>query len=77
MMIYFFLTTFGICCFIYLFWGSHALPKEHWQFMATMPRQRLSDGPCEGINLTWYGFFCANAYLVAVALFLLLTGALE
>jgi prolipoprotein diacylglyceryltransferase len=77
MMIYVFLATFGICCFIYLFWGNHVLPKEHWQFMATMPRQRQSDGPWEGINLTWYGFFSANAYLVAVALFLLLTGALE
>lgn len=71
-----FLLTFGTACFVYLYWGSCRLPREHWQFMATMPRQRRADGPWEGTNLTWYGFFSANAYLVAVALFLLITGAL-
>jgi hypothetical protein len=71
-----FLLTFGACCFAYLCWGSRILPEERWQFMASMPRQRRADGPWEGTNLTWYGFFSANAYLVAVALFLLLTGTL-
>ena len=71
-----FLLTFGCACFIYLGWGSRRLPEEHWQFMATLPRQRLGEEPWQGINLTWYGFFSANAYLVAVALFLLLTGTL-
>jgi prolipoprotein diacylglyceryltransferase len=71
-----FLLIFGLCCFAYLYWGNRALPKEHWQFMATLPKRRKGEGPWEGINLTWYGFFSANAYLVAVALFLLLTGTL-
>jgi hypothetical protein len=72
-----FLMLFGLGCFTYLSWGNRSLPHEHWQFMATMPRQRSSaGGPVEGVNLTWYGFFSANAYLVAVTLFLLLTGAL-
>jgi hypothetical protein len=71
-----FLLMFGLFCFAYLFWGSRMLPEERWQFMATLPRQRLADGPWQGINLTWYGLFSANAYLVAVALFLLLTGSL-
>jgi hypothetical protein len=72
-----FLILFGLGCFAYLYWGNRSLPHEHWQFMATMPRQRHAEGPIEGVNLTWYGFFSANAYLVAVALFLLLTGALD
>jgi prolipoprotein diacylglyceryltransferase len=71
-----FLLIFGTCCFAYLFWGSRILPAEHWQFMASLPRRRRTDGPWEGINLTWYGFFSANAYLVAVALFLMLTGTM-
>ncbi len=75
-MTYLFLLTFGTCCCAYLCWGSRILPEERWQFMASMPRQRRADGPWDGTNLTWYGFFSANAYLVAVALFLLLTGTL-
>lgn len=71
-----FLLTFATGCFAYLCWGSCRLPGERWQFMASLPRQRRADGPWEGTNLTWYGCFSANAYLVAVALFLLLTGTL-
>ena len=71
-----FLSLLGLCCAAYLYWGNQALPREQWQFMASLPRQRQPEGPWEGINLTWYGFFSANAYLIAVALFLLLTKAL-
>ncbi len=33
--------------------------------MAALPARRLAEGPWQGVNLTWYGFFSANAYLVA------------
>jgi len=35
------------------------------------------DGIWQGINLTYYGFFNAVAYLFAVALFLIMTGSLS
>lgn len=61
----------------YLLWGFRHLPQEHWQFMAAMPKRTTPEnGSWPAVNLTWYGFFSANAYLAAVMLFLLLTGAL-
>ncbi len=60
----------------YLFWGFRTLPREEWQIMAALPVRRSRGGVWQGMNLTWYGFFSANAYLAAVVLFLLLTGAL-
>ena len=72
-----FLIFFALFCFLYLIWGNRTLPKENWQFIASIPKVRNENGPWEGINLTWYGLFSANAYVVAVALFLLLTGAIS
>lgn len=71
-----FLLLLSVGCASYLLWGFRTLPREHWQMMAAVPVRRLAEGPWVGVNLTWYGFFSANAYLVAVALFLVLTGAL-
>jgi len=70
------LTFLALLTFAYLFWGFRALPREQWQIMAALPVRRLPDGPWSGVNLTWYGFFSANAHLAAVVIFLLLTGAL-
>lgn len=72
-----FLILLTLGSFTYLLWGFRTLPQEHWQIMATLPTRRWNDdGFRQGINLTWYGFFSANAYLAAVTLFLLLTGSL-
>lgn len=71
-----FIAILALFCSIYLAWGFRTLPQEQWQFMAALPTHRLAEGPWHGVNLTWYGFFSANAYLVAIALFLILTGAL-
>lgn len=72
-----FLTLLTIISSVYLLWGFRALPKEHWQIMAALPITRLEAGPWRGVNLTWYGFLSANAYVAAVAIFLLLSGALD
>ena len=68
--------TFLICftCFsvIYLGWGFIYLPRERWQILASIPLRRSGEGQWQGVNLTFYGFFTANAYLLALALMVLL-----
>lgn len=62
----------GLACGLMLAWGFRRLTGEGWQIMACLPRRRRADGSWEGLNLTWYGFFIANAQALAGALFLLL-----
>ncbi len=57
-------------------WAFRNLPRERWQFIAAVPRQMNADGTWQGINLTFYGFFNANAYLLAAAAVFVLLGAL-
>ena len=58
-----------------LFWGFRILPRDGWQMLATLPLKALGNGQWQGVNLTWYGLLTANAYLVALALLLILLGA--
>lgn len=55
-----------------LLWGVRVLPREHMQFLATMPLRRAPDGQWEGVNLTWYGVLQAFSTVVSVALALVL-----
>jgi hypothetical protein len=66
----------GLILFAYLFWGFRVLPRERWQFIATLPLAKNADGHWRGVNLTYYGFFSASAYVVAVAALLTLLGAI-
>ena len=59
----------------YFWWGFTVLPGEKWQIVATMPSTKKEQGNWNGINFTWYGLLTANAYLVAVAVLLVLMGA--
>jgi hypothetical protein len=56
-------------------WGFRVLPREDWQFLAILPRKRLSDGVWEGQNLTFYGVFNAVAHVIALLFFLVLTAS--
>ena len=56
-------------------WAFRALPREEWQILACVPRGKNASGSWRGLNLTFYGFFTANAYLLAAAVFLMLMGA--
>jgi len=72
------LTTFFsavIVLAIYFWWGFKVLPGEGWQIVASMPTSKTEQGQWNGINFTWYGLLTANAYLVAVALLLVLMGS--
>lgn len=61
----------------YLYWGIRTLQQEHWQILAAVPVRKRSDGKWNGVNLTWYGLFTANAYVVAVAALFMLMGAVR
>ncbi|MFZ5572199.1 MAG: prolipoprotein diacylglyceryl transferase family protein [Thermodesulfobacteriota bacterium] len=58
-------------------WAFRALPMEHWQIIGVLPTQKDPDGRWIGINLTYYGFFIATAYLVATSFVFVLLGALS
>jgi len=59
----------------YFWWGFRVLPDEKWQIVASMPSAKTGEGEWRGINFTWYGLLTANAYLVAVAVLLVLMGS--
>lgn len=69
-------TALGLILFAYLLWGFRTLPEERWQFIATLPLVKDADGRWRGVNLTYYGFFSAMAYVVAVVALLTLLGAI-
>ncbi|WP_373498526.1 prolipoprotein diacylglyceryl transferase family protein [Desulfococcus sp.] len=58
-----------------LSWGFKALPGERWQMLAAIPRRKHPEGDWQGENLTFYGLFTANAYVLAVMIFIVLMGA--
>lgn len=53
-------------------WAFRTLPQESWQFVASMPRMKLSDGRWVGTNLTYYGAWTATAVVFAVAMAIVL-----
>lgn len=66
-----FIAILAIALFGCLAWGMRTLPKEHWQIIAAAPT-RKSGTSWEGVNFTYYGFFSANAYVLAVGLYYVL-----
>ncbi|MFN2257308.1 MAG: prolipoprotein diacylglyceryl transferase [Desulfuromonadaceae bacterium] len=77
------MTTFGfmfMCIFfsiLYLGWGFIYLPHERWQMLASIPLRRNHEGHWEGINLTFYGFLSANAYLLSIAVLVFLLSSVS
>jgi prolipoprotein diacylglyceryltransferase len=59
-----------------LSWGFTALPREKWQIMAAVPISKDDSGRWRGLNLTFYGFFTANAFTAAVTMLFILMGSL-
>ena len=60
-----------------LLWGFKVLPKERWQVIGCLLSEKEADGTWKGLNLTYYGFFNATAYLLAAVLFFILMGSLS
>jgi len=57
-------------------WAFRVLPGEQWQVLASLPRQQQGQGVWRGVNLTYYGFFAATACAAAMALMMVLLGAI-
>lgn len=60
-----------------LWWGFKALPHERWQIMAAIPMRKIDGERWDGVNLTYYGAFTANAYVIAALILFILFGALK
>ena len=58
-------------------WSFRTLPGERWQFIGCLLAGKDADGGWRGLNLTYYGFFTATAYLLAAVLFYLLAKSLS
>jgi hypothetical protein len=58
-----------------LAWGFRVLPRERWQILATIPVFKERDGEWRGVNLTYYGFLSATAYVLSVLALLVLSAA--
>jgi hypothetical protein len=71
----FILSLGGILFFLFR-WGFKSLPAENWQILASLPREKQENGVWKGLNLTYYGFFNATALGLAVAIWVILLGAL-
>jgi len=56
-------------------WAFRKLQNEEWQFIASVPFRKTADNSWQAFNLTYYGFFSATAYAIALTVLLLLTGS--
>jgi hypothetical protein len=72
-----FIVSFTVMVALVLTWGFRILPAEKWQFMAAVPIHKVGGSLWSGINLTYYGFFTANAYVIAIAMLCILLGAIR
>jgi prolipoprotein diacylglyceryltransferase len=72
-----FVSALAVILLLLLRWGFRTLPGEEWQIMASLPVSKSTSGEWRGINLTYYGLLTANAYVIAVAVFLVLMGAIH
>ncbi|HVO66971.1 MAG TPA: prolipoprotein diacylglyceryl transferase family protein [Syntrophales bacterium] len=72
-----FLSILAVLSVSLLLWGFKVLPDERWQIMATVPIRKIDQDRWDGVNLTYYGVFSANAYLASIVIMLILFGAIK
>ncbi len=69
------LLPFTVLLLALIWWASEKMTKARWQIFATIPLRLESDGLWRGLNLTWYGALTALAFILAIALLIVLTGS--
>lgn len=74
-MIELFVGSLSILFLSALAWAFKSLPAEHWQFVASIPLHKHSDGHWIGLNLTFYGVLTAISYVVSIAAMIVMAGA--
>lgn len=57
-------------------WSFKYLPQEKWQMLAAIPKYKINENQWNGLNLTYYGFFNAFAYSIAVFMFIVLMSSI-
>jgi hypothetical protein len=72
-----FVISLAIFLAVVFTWSFNTLTKEKWQIIGTVPVKKDAVGNWSGINFTFYGFFNACAITLAVAIFVLLLGAMH
>ena len=72
-----FLLALAVLSVFLLRWGFKVLPDERWQIMATVPVRKIDSERWDGVNITYYGVFSANAYLISMAMMFVLFGAIR
>ena len=70
-----FILTLTIATAILLYWGCTRLYRVQWQMLAAVPIRSDGNGGWDGMNITFYGFFSANAYVAGAVLFIILNGS--
>jgi hypothetical protein len=71
-----FVLLLGVALSLLVFWACKRLPEERWQFLASVPIFKDSNGRWVGLNFTYYGLLTANALVFGVALLIVLMGSL-
>ena len=72
-----FVILLGVLLSSVVVWACKRLPEERWQFLASVPIIKDSNGRWLGLNFTYYGLLTANALVFGVALLIILMGALR
>jgi hypothetical protein len=72
-----FVLLLGLALSLVVFWACKRLPEERWQFLASVPIFKDSNGRWVGLNFTYYGLLTANALVFGVALLIVLMGSLR
>ena len=72
-----FVVGLGLGYGLLLWWSSLNLPREKWQIFAVVPGNKNEHGWFSGTNFTYYGFFQAMAFTVALLLVLVMLGSVH
>ncbi|MDY6792766.1 MAG: prolipoprotein diacylglyceryl transferase [Thermodesulfobacteriota bacterium] len=71
-----FIICFGTAIALGLVWCFKNLPKEKWQIIGSIPVKKVVGNKWQGINFTYYGFFNANAFALAITILFVLLGGM-
>ena len=71
------LISLSLTYVVLLKWAFRVLPFDGWQFLASVPTERTSQGTWNGINLTYYGLLSSTAVTIAVAMAMVLLTSLH
>lgn len=66
----------GLICRAAILLGRNKLPRERWQFFASIPVSKDTEGSWQAVNITWYGLILSTATIFAVVVYLIMLGAI-